>query len=265
VHALLSVLLGPASLATGVPIPSAAQVAQMRWTGPGGGGVNAAFWIYLYTTTLVGLIVIPRLLLALWQGAKALRLSRYFPIPGREDFYIRRIMRAAGGKPGEARVTPYAYRAGDETRRRLARALGAAIGDGAEVGFDEPIDYGAEESWLAAQVLKPDLDYHILLFSLSATPEAENHGALAAELARRLKREQPGTVLAAIVDESPYRSHFAGQPGLDERISQRLDAWLRVLANAGVPLLALDLSQQIDETLAQRIESGLLPDGALRG
>jgi hypothetical protein len=236
----------------------------MRWTGPASGGVNAGPWIHLYTATLVGLVVAPRLLLALWQGAKALRLSRRFPMPGREDFYIRRLMRAATGR-GAARVTPYAYRPGDETRRRLSRALGAALGEDAEVRFDEPIAYGAEEQWLATHELNPNDDYHILLFSLTATPEAENHGSLAAELAGRIRRKRSGTVLAALVDESPYRGHFAGQAGLDERIAGRIDAWRRVLAEAGLSTLAVDLSQQLDEALAQRIESGLLTDGAMQG
>jgi hypothetical protein len=265
VHALLSLVLGPASLATGLTIPSASEVAGMRWTGPATGGVNAARWIHLYTATLVGLVVAPRLLLAAWQAAKALRLSRRFPMPGREDFYIRRVVRAAGGTAATARVTPYAYRPGEETRRRLARALGAALGEGAQVRFDEPVEYGAEEQWLAGHALDPADDYHVLLFSVSATPESENHGTLAAELGRRIAREQPGTVLAAILDESPYRGHFAGQAGLDERLAQRVDAWRRVLEQAGVASLAVDLSQQLDDNLAQRIESGLLADGALRG
>ena len=266
VHAVLSAILGPASWVSGVAIPSVQGIAAIQWTGPQTGGVNAAPWIHLYTVTVLGLVVIPRLVLSVWQGARGWRLSKRFPMPGREDFYLRRLLRSAGSDPSKARVTPYAYQPGQETRRRLAEALQSAVGDGAEVRFDEPVGYGAEESWTAAHPTDPDDDYHILLFTLSATPENENHGALAGLLAARMKRERAGTILAAIVDESPFRSHFAGQSGLAERIEARLQAWRKVLsAAAGIAPLSIDLAQQPGADLAQRIESGLIPDGAMHG
>ncbi len=265
VQALLSAVLGPASAVTGVSIPSTAGIAAMRWTGPDTGGVNAAPWILLYTATVFGLVILPRLVLGLGQAANALRLARRFPVAGREDFYIRRLLRSVGGTAASARITPYAYRPGDETRRRLSQALRGALGDGADVRFDEPIDYGEEDAWLARHVGGPEEDYHILLFTLSATPEEENHGALAAALAGRLASGRLGTMLAAIVDETPYRAHFAGQAGLDERVAGRLGEWRKTLAVARIVPFGLDLSQDVHRGLAQRLESGLMPDGAMRG
>ncbi|TMM48059.1 DUF2868 domain-containing protein [Qipengyuania marisflavi] len=265
VNTVLTAVLGPASMATGVAIPDVAGVAAMRWTGPQTGGVNAGPWIYLYTATVVALVVIPRMVLAAWQGAKAFRLARHFPVAGREDFYIRRLLRGAGGPPANARITPYAYHPGEETRRRLAAVLRDALGDGAQIRFDEAVDYGAEEGWITAHPPSPEDDYHVLLFTLSATPEAENHGALADELAARIAQDAPGCVTAALLDETPFRAHFAGQAGLDERMATRLEAWRSVLSSAGIVPLGVDLSHEADEALAQRIESGLLPDGALRG
>lgn len=263
VHALLATLLGPASAVTGVAIPDVGQIAAMRWTGPATGGVNAGPWLHLYTATLIGLIVLPRLLLAGWQGAKAMRLARALPMPGREDFYIRRLERTASGRPGAVRVTPYAYRPDEATRRRLAAALADALGDGTEVRFDEAIEYGGEDRWLPVQTLDPTDDYRLLLYTLSATPEAENHGALARALAERIAREHPGTVLTALVDEGPYRAHFAGQAGLEERIDGRAATWRRILGEAGLTPLVLDLSGGHDSALAQRLESGLVGSGDL--
>lgn len=265
VRGLLSVVLGPASWTTGVAMPSTAGISAMRWAGPDSGGVNAAPWIFLYTATVVGLVLLPRLLLGLGQGAKAIHLAQRFPVAGREDFYVRRLLRNAGGVPARARITPYAYHPGEETRRRLSEALRGALGDGAEVRFDEAVAYGDEEGWLARDVSNPDEDYHLILFTLSATPEQENHGALAAALAKRSATERSGTRLAAVVDETPFRSHFAGQAGLDERVASRLDAWRKALAAAGVAPIALDLSEQAGRSLAERLESGLMPDGAMRG
>ncbi|WP_162935684.1 DUF2868 domain-containing protein [Tsuneonella amylolytica] len=268
VHALLSTVLGPASALTGVAIPGVPGIEAMRWTGPQagalGGGVNAGPWIHLYTVTMAALVIVPRLALTAWQGARALRLARTLPVAGRDNFYVRRLLRASGGRAGAVRVTPYAAKPGEETRRRLASALRAALGDSAEVRFDEDVAYGAEDGWLAAHPPAPDDDYHVLLFTLAATPEAENHGALARQIADALRRDHPGTVLAAIIDESGYRAHFAGQAGLEERVAQRLAAWRAVLGEAGVTPLGIDLSDSPDGDLAQKIERGLLPDAEMR-
>lgn len=265
VHALLAFVLGPASWLSEVAIPSTDAISAMRWSGSGTGGVNAAPWIHLYTVTVAGLVIVPRAVLGGWAALRAWRLAQVFPVAGREDFYIRRLLRSAGGLPGTARVTPYAYRPGDETRRRLATALRAALGDGADVRFDPPVDYGSEDRWLSHNPGSPDDDYHIVLFTLSSTPEEENHGALATALRARIEQDHPGTVLCAIVDESPFRAHFAGQAGLDERVEGRLGTWRRALAGAAIAVIGLDLSHEADTDLAQRLESGLLPDGALHG
>jgi hypothetical protein len=265
VHTLLSAVLGPASAITGVAIPPAEGIAAMRWTGPDSGGVNAAPWILLYTATVFGLVILPRLVLGLGQAANAMRLARRFPVVGREDFYIRRLLRSVGGAPASARITPYAYRPGDETRRRLSDALRGALGDGAKVRFDQPISYGEEDTWLARHVGDAEEDYHILLFTLSATPEDENHGALATALAGRIASGKSGTMLSAVVDETPYRAHFAGQAGIEERIAGRLSEWRKTLAAARIVPFGLDLSQEVDGGIAQRLESGMMPDGAMRG
>ena len=264
VHTLLNAVLGPASWLTGIAIPTVDTIEAMRWTGADTGGVNAGPWIILYTATVCALVVVPRLLLAGYQGAKAIRFSRRFPVAGREDFHTRRLLRNAQGTPGRLRVTPYAYHPGEETRRRVTRALQEALGDRADVRFDEAIDYGAEDVWLADHPGDPGDDYHILLFTLAATPEDENHGALAARLRERIAADHPGTVLAAIIDESPFRSHFGAQAGLDERIAGRLAGWGQVLGRAGITPMGIDLSDETDSELAKRIESGLLSDGAMR-
>lgn len=263
VHWLLAAILGPASTLSGVAIPPVDEIASMRWAASDTGGVNAGPWFHLYAVTLTGLVIVPRLLLSLWQGVRALRLSRNFPVAGKEDFYIRRLLRESGSSPGRARVTPYAYRPGEETKRRLASALRAVLGERAEVHFDEPVDYGGEDLWAETHTADPDDDYHLLLYTLSATPEAENHGAIAAALAQANERSGGGTMLGALIDESPYRAHFAGQAGLDERIATRMEGWRSKLAPAGINPLGVDLSHVGDDTLAQRIEANLIPDAEL--
>lgn len=264
VRAVLGVVLGPASQLSGLSIPPLPSITAMRWTGADAGGVNAAPWIHLYLLTIVGFVVVPRLLLALWQWLRLLRLARTLPVAGREDFYVRRLLRANGALPGRVRLTPYAYAPGDETRRRLSAALKAVLGDGTEIRFDEPIEYGAEERWLVTHGVDAIDDYHLMLFTLSSTPEAENHGLLAQALDGKRAVSAKGTILGAIVDETPFRAHFAGQVGIDERVSTRLEAWRRVLAPGQVVPVGVDLSENADDVLAERIEAGLVPDAEMR-
>ncbi|MGB3796523.1 MAG: DUF2868 domain-containing protein [Alteraurantiacibacter sp.] len=263
VRAVLVTVLGPASQISQLAIPPLADIASMRWTGNETSGVNAGPWIHLYMLTITGLVIVPRLLLASWQGLRGFSLSRGLQVAERDDFYIRRLLRASGAAPGHARVIPYAYHPDEQTRRRLADILKLAVGDRAEVRFEEPIEYGAEEAWIADLAFDPGEDYCILLFTLSSTPEAENHGYLALSVAQQIERRGKGTVLGALIDEGPYRAHFGGQSGLDERITDRLASWRTVLAPSGITALGVDLSDIENDALAQRIEASLLSDAGL--
>lgn len=71
-------------------------------------------------------------------------------------------------------------------------------------------------------------------------------------------------MLGALIDESPYRAHFAGQAGLDERIATRMESWRAVLAPAGITPLGVDLSQAEDGVLARRIEANLIPHAEMQ-
>jgi hypothetical protein len=139
------------------------------------------------------------------------------------------------------------------------------MGDAATIHFDDPIDYGAEEAWLATAMLRRDDDHHVLLFSLSATPEAENHGAFVTALTRRLSDEKTGTTTSAIIDEGAYRAHFAGQAGLNKRIATRNEAWARIVGGAGLVPLSIDLAAPENERDVKRVEAALVSGATLDG
>jgi hypothetical protein len=75
------------------------------------------------------------------------------------------------------------------------------------------------------------------LFSLAATPEAENHGALIAAIRGRLP---PGTPIFAIVDEAHFRRRFAQSP---QRLDERRAAWREMLATQRVEPVFFDLAE----------------------
>jgi hypothetical protein len=260
VHAILSAMLAPASAVTGIAVPDVAAIADLRWREHNGG--EAAPWIHLYVALLALVVVAPRSVLAMWHAARATALARAVPVPGREDFYVRRLLRTGCGEAASIRVTPYAVRPEPGQRDRLAALLRAAFGDAARVHFDDPVDYGGEDAWLAGLTVRPDDDDHVMLFSLSATPEDENHGALARGLAARLAGS--GTTLAAILDAGAMRARFAGEARLDERLATRARAWEAVLAPAGLVPLVLDLAGS-DPADVARIEAVLVAGAGLEG
>ncbi len=263
VEALLSLVLGPASALTGIAIPDTQGIADLRWTGAATGGANAGPWIILWTATVTGLVAIPRLLLAGWNAARAAAGSARVKVPGREDFYIRRLLREYGGASGEAggvRVTPYAYTPTDEARLALTNTLRDAMGETAPIKIDPPVPYGGEEDWMNRTQPPGEADIHCVLFSLSATPEEENHATFVRLLRDYYDLMGQGVRVAALLDETPFRTHFAGQAGLDARIEGRVETWAKMMRGASAPFLSLSLAPETDPELAERIESVLLGD-----
>ena len=265
VRALLGTLLGPASALGGIPLPDVAGYEALRWTGPRTGGVNAGPWISLYAISALIFIVIPRLALAAWEQARVWRRARKIAVPGREDFYIRRLMRARDGTGGAVRVTPYGYTLEEPRKAALTTLLRDVLGDRARIHFDAVVPYGQEEQWLADHALAGDDDYHIALYTLSATPEDENHGTFAAGLRRKYADIGHGTMASALVDTGPFRSHFAGQAGLAERVGERLRAWEAVMERAAVPLVNLDLDHVEERRDGEKMEATLVRSAALEG
>jgi len=261
VEGLLSLILGPASAVTGVTIPDEAGIAALRWTGEASGGVNAGPWIILWTATVVGVVALPRLVFAGWNALHSNVASRRVKVPGRDDFYVRRLLRALGpdgGGGGGIRVTPYAYTPDDAARQSLQTVLRDGIGEGAKVTIDPPCPYGAEEDWLAHVPPDEDADMHIVLFSLSATPEAENHATFVRLLREFYASASQGVRVAALVDEQPFRAHFAGQAGLDKRIEDRVESWKSMMGGVSTPMLSLPLDGHATPHIAETLESTLL-------
>lgn len=262
VHGLVSTLLGLASALTNIPLPDVSRIAAIRWEGPIGGGENAGRWIHLYAATAAIFVIIPRLALAATNQARILHLSRRFPVPGREDFYLRRLLRGAQGLTTQVRVTSYAFTPGSQPKQRLVDLLEGVFGENVSVQFDAPAEYGSEDRWLKDTAFSPAIDHHIVLFNLASTPELENHGAFAGGLRKRLSDEKTGTAIALLLDEASYRERLGPGAGTSERLNARRAAWQQALSPAAP--LVVDLSKQTeDDATVSRLEAGLLHDAAL--
>lgn len=257
VHAMLSVLLAPASQLTGLAVPDAQAVAALR-TAPGvvpavaGGYGAAAQWIHLLAATLGGAVLVPRLLLALRAASAALWRARRLPVAIDDAATLRRLQsrRRHAGSAASAgvQVLPHGFTPAPAAALGLQRLLAACFGDGVALQIAAPTPYGEEERAPAAP--PAGVAWRIAWFELAATPESQVQGRFVEQLVRpggdaSVPRSGNGGRamagrgrLVLLVDESSYRQRLgAGSP----RLAERRQAWRALAEETGVALACVDL------------------------
>jgi hypothetical protein len=270
VHALVSLLYGPASAALRIPVPDVAQVAAMRWDG-GRGGVGAAPWIHLIAGTAVLFVVLPRLLLAALATLQVWRYALRAPLPASLVPYFRSAFSAVEGVVGRGIVAlmPYSYEPSPPTLSALHRLLPAALGANLAVDAHAAVRYGEEDAFLRhlAERGGAVADAIALLFSLAATPEDENHGAVIAGVRDWLTAARRSAQLLVLVDEGPYAERMAAQAGAAQRMAERRQAWRDFVAARGVNACFVDLRQapatEPDAALIERLRAALWQPAAV--
>jgi Protein of unknown function (DUF2868) len=242
-HALVSVLYGPASALSGISYGSAAEIAKLRWTATGGGG-DAASWIHLIAITAVLYIVLPRLLAAAVASLTLWRASRRAPIPPSLIGYARTLVMGVGsGAAGEiASVVPYAYEPKAPSVAGLESLLAATLGANLKVEMRAPVRYGDEET-VAARLAATGATWHVILMTLAATPEVENHGAFLSAWRDWLARNATSSPLLILIDEGPYAARMRGEAAFEQRVQERRKLWREFVAGYGLRASFADLIQ----------------------
>jgi hypothetical protein len=245
---LLHAVLAPGAWLTGIAIPGAVH---LRTIAGGSPGENAAAWIHLYAATLLLIVIVPRLALAGVAGVHARRLTRQFPL-ALEASYFQRLLHARQEGTAHVIALPYSFAIAAANRDGLAKLLTRVFQSVVDIAWYPPIAYGDDAL--------PDLPASALagvvaLFSLSATPERENHGAFVVALAARLAGRAP---LIAIVDASDFAGRFRDQPQL---IAERRASWQQALAAHDVEPLFVQLAEpdlrEAGAALATRFERAI--------
>ena len=234
VHRLLSFVLGPASRLSGIAIPDAQHVETLQFAA--GPGENAAPWLHLYAWTIALFILVPRGVLALGTWLVQRRLERRLPLP-LDDAYFQRLLRAFKGEHAAVRVMPYSYQLAPQSTLGLREIVTRVFGPKAEVSIASSVAFGEEDTLPADLVPATGIALAATLFSLTATPEAENHGTFVAAVTAALA---PGTPLIALIDEAGFRQRFAGQPA---RLEERRSTWRQMLAAQNVEPVFVDLGE----------------------
>jgi hypothetical protein len=242
VHAFLAALLAPAAALTGIAVPGPEAIAAMR-SGPGEAApAPAAAWIHLLAATLAIVVIVPRVLLALWAGVRARGLAADLPMPLREPYYDR-LMRARRGEAAVVAVLPHAAEPSAAALTAL-RGVASIVFGGTPVWQVLPtLPFGAE-----ADAPRPAAALRVALFDAAATPESEQQGRLLEALvADRVP-------VLAVVDEARFAKRFAATP---QRVDERRAAWRRLGIAKGVRIVCADLEVADAQALAIEFEAAL--------
>ena len=240
VQGLLSLLFKPAMLVFGMQGFSLAEVQALQWPhqAPVDGGAR---WVHLFAATLLLLVVLPRCVLAAVAYGKQRRLARRFHADTAHP-YVRDVLGAVGlGATGTVlRVFPYSFTVDIQRSEGLQVLARRQLGAQAQVLLQASTAYG--EDLAPAGVVPRSLD--VALFNLSATPEAENHGAFLDSLV------QQGTMrLEVWVDASAYQQRLLGSS--PERLEQRSALWRSLGAARNLPVHIVHLVQPETPTATQ--------------
>jgi len=239
VHAVLSSVLGPAARALGQPFPTAEALAALRFA-PGSAGESAARWIHWYALTVAALVVLPRLLLAVFGAWRAHRLERAFPLDLASP-YFRRLLGSFADGPAHLRVLPYSYTLEAPADRSLHAIARQLLGDGGELLLRPAVAFGNETQAAAGLAAgdSPDrkVALDLALFNLAATPEQENHGLFLDTL-----KAATAAPRAVLIDEAPYRHRLGTQAGAETRLAERREAWRAFATSRGWPITFADLA-----------------------
>ncbi|MET4158455.1 DUF2868 domain-containing protein [Agromyces sp. PvR057] len=215
VHALLAVTLAPGSWLTGIPVPDVAAIEAIRAPA----SENAAIWMHLMAGTVAVVVIIPRLVLAVVAGLVERRRAKNVLLPLDEPYY-RRLIAGWVGEPARVRVIPYSYTLEPEARAGLEAIVARAYGNAAAT-IDEPVAWG--DDWVSPDAAGQPQTV-LPLFSLTATPEDDAHGAFLAA---------SGTTVA-LVDESAFLARWGDDA---QRRDDRRTAWRELLeAHGSVPV-----------------------------
>jgi Protein of unknown function (DUF2868) len=242
VATVLRVALAPATALTGIHVPDAAGIEALRMA-PGASagsaaqtGGPAAPWIHLYAALLALVVVLPRMLLAVWAAARAWRLQQHVALPLQQPYFVH-LLQALGTSASTQtqvlQVLPHGAAPSPQATLALQAWLVAAHGAGTRLQVAAATAYGQEDE--AARISPPaGTTARVLLLDLNTTPEADTHG----RWLQALHTAAPTLPLLLLADEAGFVARFAHLPA---RLAERRAAWQAMAANHDAGFVAVNL------------------------
>ena len=214
VQALLSWLFAPALAIFPLQGFSIADIEALRFS-PTTTPADGARWVHLYAATLFLVVVLPRILLGLASHWRVARLKKKFPLDLEQPYFRKLNEKISAGSPAILRVLPYSFTV-DQARDKGLVAFGhKLLGEQARLMLRPSFAYGEDVGDLlkGGDIADEKITTTAVLFNLTATPEAENHGAFLDSLVRLAPRG-----LTVLIDESSFLERM-GKERIDERIA----------------------------------------------
>ena len=184
-------------------------------------------WVVAYSQLLALAVIMPRVLLALWQGLRAAWLQRHMSLP-LQQAYFQKLQRDWAGRATALQVLPYSLEITPERLALLQQHVRHVYGAGAQLTVLPVLAYGAELS--GKQVTKgsdiSEAMQNVLLLNMAATPEAEIHGELLSQL-----RNRWGAQAEVWLWAFDFRERNSGAPG---RVKERQYLWQEFVRSAGL-------------------------------
>ncbi|MEX8192837.1 DUF2868 domain-containing protein [Comamonas guangdongensis] len=179
-----------------------------------------ALWVQRYTLLLGCMVLLPRLLLALWQGVRVWWLGRHLELPLQQPYFLQ-LQRDWAGRATALQLRPYSLEITAQREAVLRRHVAHSYGAGARLTLLPALAYGAPLSEAGDGSAQ-----QVLLLNLAATPEAEIHGALLAQVANRW-----GTQAVVWLWAEDFRARNSGAPA---RVQEREHLWQEFVRSAGL-------------------------------
>jgi hypothetical protein len=249
VRNLLSWLLAPALWLSGIQLPDVAHMEALRDAAHlSRTEATAAPWIHLYAIMLLLVVVLPRTVLACWNGWQARRLSEHFPLSLDEQYY-RSLLRSQRGEATRVCVLPYAKTLASSAEQNLRRTLELAFDNSPQVELAATTPMGGEDDLGGLRANLTQATHLVALFDMTATPEAENHGAFLSALAATAQ-----VPVVIVVDESDFVRRFREYP---QRLTERREAWTIFALSSHKSPLFFDLSSPQIATCVSALRSAI--------
>lgn len=246
VRNLTRMVLGPASLLTGIPVPEPGTPVSELGTPVSETErkilASAAPWIHLWAATAGLFILIPRLILINMARREAARAQPDFKAEFSSWLAVCRSM--VNGQTHQAAILPVHYEPEPRVRDAIRLLLQHHWGAQVSADFLPPVVYGTEDAVTAPN----GAEFLVVVFPLSTTPESEVHSQLIAALGAS---GPPSSRRLLVLDASNFESRFRTLPEFSERLAARRAVWEK--AAAGVfPVLILDDAARRDPAAAAR-------------
>lgn len=181
-HTLVNILSWPAQAILGMP-PWSLEHIQLLQTWPAGNQQGGQQWILAYSLLLGLVVVLPRLLMALFNAVMIVRLTQSLHLPLAHP-YFQQLTRDFSSDATTVLVHPFSMSMNAHRKQVLQQHLQTQFGAAAHLQFAPNIEYGdtsGHSGYFRDTLEDKTPSLQVLLFNLAATPEDETHGTVIAQ------------------------------------------------------------------------------------